>query len=89
MARGAAKESKLGALHEMTATILTEQLQWYRSQDPPEHVPAALLAQVLKFLKDNNISADADSPEMKRLQESFGSNVLGFPFQPKQAEMQG
>lgn len=75
----AASESTLGALHEMLAAKMIEQLK------VPEHVTPALLAAVAKFLKDNGIEANSDSPQMKKLREKVG-DVLKFPFDPSKQQ---
>lgn len=81
----AATLKELQELHRLLAKSLTNRI----SQDMEDDVPtdAATLGAAIKFLKDNNVSADpADKDDLKGLQEELanaarerkrrGSNVL-------------
>lgn len=62
----AAKESSLGELHERLAQLFLEDLM-----DPEKRTPA-LYAQIIKFLKDNGIEADADAnAALRALEEAL------------------
>lgn len=66
----AAKESKLGELHEFLAEQFMLEGMWYRENDIP--MPAADKAAMSKFLKDNNITCDpADRADLEALKEEF------------------
>lgn len=71
----AASEKKLGALHEAVADALTEQVKGYtqveinREGDEVEievKASPALLSAAIAFLKNNNITADAEDNEALR-----------------------
>lgn len=75
----AAKVDTLGELHELTATILKEELS--RARAAGEGISPQLLAQVIKFLKDNDITADEGNGELAKLKAAFaGDNI--YPFDP-------
>jgi hypothetical protein len=65
----AAKESVLSALHEMLAEMFIEDIRICREEGIP--MSASDKAVIVKFLKDNNISADISSEEMSRLTKEF------------------
>ena len=66
----AAKESKLGELHEFLAEQFMIEGMWYRENDIP--MPAADKAAMSKFLKDNNITCDpADRSDLEALKAEF------------------
>lgn len=72
----AADSSKLGALHAMLAECMMNELRWYSEQDPPMPVPAATMAAVAKFLKDNNITCDpTDAKDLEALREQFQAQL--------------
>jgi len=56
MAKNAASEDALGALHATVAKVLTQAIQG-------EEVTAATLSVAVAFLKNNNITADATHNE--------------------------
>jgi hypothetical protein len=66
-----ATDDLLDALHALAASTLIEQVNLYRNakdadgNPDPQPVPPALLAQVLKFLKDNGIDSPARAAEVK------------------------
>ena len=74
----AAKETRLGSLHELVAETFIRQLE------NPEAITPALLSAATKFLKDNGIEAELGDEQMEQLKESMG-NVTNFPFNPKTA----
>lgn len=53
MTRSKATEAKLGELHGLLADTLKDQIKKFTDANEP--VPPALLAQAIKFLKDNGI----------------------------------
>lgn len=57
MSAGRATESALDALHGLLSETLQGEIQGYRERG--EAVPPALLAQCIKFLKDNGIDSPA------------------------------
>lgn len=67
MAAGRGTETQFGDLHALVAESLIEQIQAWKEQrlvilDGEKHVkvfPPALLAQAIKFLKDNGIDQPA------------------------------
>ena len=72
----AASESTLGTLHEAVAEALTEQVKGYTViEDEVEKVvkpSPALLGAAIAFLKNNNITADAeDNAALRELGESL------------------
>ena len=72
----AANSDKLGALHAMLAECMMNELRWYSEQDPPMPVPAATMAAVAKFLKDNNITCDpTDVGDIEALREQFQAQL--------------
>lgn len=64
-----AKVSKLAALHEMLAETFMEDLRIARDEGIP--MAASDKAVIVKFLKDNNITADPDDTQMHALDEAF------------------
>lgn len=65
----AAAVSKLNELHELLAEVLIEDLKQSKAEGIP--LPAANLGVIVKFLKDNNISASIDAEDMKNLRDEF------------------
>lgn len=72
--KGAAK-SRLNRLHEMLADAMLEMLE------KPEELKGADLNVIRQFLKDNNIEATEDNPQVRKLREK-AADVLDFPFNP-------
>ena len=66
----AASETKLGALHEAVANALTEQVLGYEettdSGTKRVRPGPALLSAAIAYLKNNNITADAEDNEALR-----------------------
>lgn len=65
----AATKSRLSELHRMFTEALIEELQQAGKEEIP--LPAADKSVIAKFLKDNDITADADSTEMQELRDEF------------------
>ena len=63
---GAAKRSRLSELHRMFTEALIEE---------KVPLPAADKSVIAKFLKDNDITADADSEEMQDLRDEFDDEL--------------
>jgi len=63
----------LGELHALLASSLSDEVKRYQRENEP--IPPALLAQVIKFLKDNGIEAvEANGNPLEAL-----TGVLPFP----------
>lgn len=65
----AATKSRLSALHLMFTEALIEELKAAGEEKIP--LPAADKSVIAKFLKDNDITADADDESMKELNAEF------------------
>lgn len=91
MASGKATDSQFGDLHALVAESLIEQIQAWKAgrlvvQEGEEYVkvfPPALLAQAIKFLKDNGIDQPARSGNkvdtLKKAMPDFSDdNVVTF-----------
>lgn len=65
----AGKKSRLSDLHARFTEALIAELEEAQSENIP--LPAADKSVIVKFLKDNNITADADDVGMSRLREDF------------------
>ena len=65
----AATKSRLSELHRMFTEALIEELKQAGKEEIP--LPAADKSVIAKFLKDNDITADADSTEMQELRDKF------------------
>lgn len=82
MTENRASDDTVDTLHGMAAEILIEQLNLYRLNVNPETglpaplpVPPQLIAQVLKFLKDNGV----DSPRRaKAVQDALKGRLPSF-----------
>lgn len=78
-----ATSEQADALHALVATSLTAEIERYRAAGEP--LPPALLAQAIKFLKDNEVTAPAStSKRLDRLANALPSmddldNVISFP----------
>lgn len=70
---GAAKRSRLSELHRMFTEALIEELKQAHDEEVP--LPAADKSVIAKFLKDNDITADADSEEMQDLRDEFDDEL--------------
>lgn len=65
----AAKQSALSALHEALAEMFMEDIRICREEAIP--MAASDKAVIVKFLKDNNITADIDDSAMTQLKDEF------------------
>lgn len=65
----AASKSRLSELHRLFTEALIAELKEAGEQEVP--LPAADKSVIAKFLKDNDITADADSAEMQDLRDEF------------------
>ena len=70
---GAAKRSRLSELHRMLTEALIEEVRQSKEDGVP--LPAADKSVIAKFLKDNDITADADSEEMQGLRDEFDDEL--------------
>lgn len=70
---GAAKRSRLSELHKMFTEALIEEINQSKEDKVP--LPAADKSVIAKFLKDNDITADADSEEMQDLRDEFDDEL--------------
>ena len=70
---GAAKRSRLSELHRMFTEALIEEIKQSKEDEVP--LPAADKSVIAKFLKDNDITADADSEEMQDLRDEFDDEL--------------
>lgn len=95
MSKASAHKDKLTALHAAVADALAADLLSYtngsRDEEDPETgkvvkaaVPPQLYAQIIKFLKDNNIEASEDNPAMRALTAAF--NATQFPYNPNEVQ---
>lgn len=70
MAKGAATETLLGELHNLTAQEMISKIR--QAGETGEPLPSSFLAVVIKFLNDNGIKADAElSEDIKSLARSL------------------
>ena len=69
----AATKSRLSELHRMFTEALIEELRTCSKDEDGDFLPlpAADKSVIAKFLKDNDITADADSTEMQDLRDEF------------------
>ena len=65
----AAKQSALSALHEALAEMFLEDIRICREEGIP--MSSSDKGVIVKFLKDNNITADIDNADMQKLQDEF------------------
>lgn len=70
---GAGKRSRLSELHRMFTEALIEEINQSKEDKVP--LPAADKSVIAKFLKDNDITADADSEEMQDLRDEFDDEL--------------
>ena len=74
---GRGTDTALDSLHGLVALTLLEQIQAYKDgavrdgEGNKLPIPAALLAQALKFLSDNGIDAPAALPRMDTLKRAL------------------
>ena len=65
----AAKKSALETLHEMLTELFMEDIKICRSEGIP--MSASDKAVIVKFLKDNNITAEPDAEKVQELRSEF------------------
>lgn len=65
----AGKRSRLAALHAMFTEALIDEIEDAKKEGIP--LPAADKSVIAKFLKDNDITADADDESMNQLKDEF------------------
>lgn len=80
----AATKSRLSELHRMFTEALISELKQAGEEEIP--LPAADKSVIAKFLKDNEITADADSTEMQELRDEF-EDELAQKRQARAAEL--
>ena len=81
----AATKSRLSELHRMFTEALISELQQAGKEEIP--LPAADKSVIAKFLKDNEITADADSTEMQELRDAFDDDELAQKRRARAAEL--
>lgn len=69
----AATKSRLAELHRMFTEALITEIEEAKRDEVP--LPAADKSVIAKFLKDNDITADADSTEMQELRDEFQKDM--------------
>lgn len=69
----AAKQSELSSLHAALADMFLEDIRICREEGIP--MSASDKAVIVKFLKDNSITADVDSSEMDKLKHEFADEL--------------
>ncbi|WP_257542550.1 hypothetical protein [Sphingobium sp. CFD-1] len=65
----AAKQSALGLLHEALAEMFLEDIRICKEEGIP--MSSSDKGVIVKFLKDNNITADIDNEHMQSLKDEF------------------
>lgn len=65
----AAKQSALGMLHEALAEMFLEDIRICKEEGIP--MSSSDKGVIVKFLKDNNITADIDNEHMQTLKDEF------------------
>lgn len=65
----AAKQSALSQLHEALAEMFLEDIRICKEEGIP--MSSSDKGVIVKFLKDNNITADIDNSDMQKLQDEF------------------
>ena len=68
-----AKKSTLETLHEMLTELFIEDIKICRSEGIP--MSASDKAVIVKFLKDNNITAEPDAEKVQELREEFKDDL--------------
>ena len=71
----AGKRSRLAELHAMFTEALISELVEASQGDTPIPLPAADKSVIAKFLKDNDITADADDVAMQELRDTFADDL--------------
>ena len=65
----AAKQSKVSSLHDLLTELFIEDIKMCRAEGIP--MSASDKAVIVKFLKDNSVTADVDDESMKALRDEF------------------
>ena len=65
----AAKQSRLSELHEMLAELFIADIKICKDEGIP--MSASDKAVIVKFLKDNSVTADIDDDSMRQLRDEF------------------
>lgn len=81
----AASKGRLGDLHNFITEYFHKKLE--NAKDQGYDLSAAEEAVIVKFLKDNEISADADSVELDSLRASLNITTLDSIREKKQQEI--
>lgn len=81
----AASKGRLGELHNFITEYFHKKLE--TAKDGGYDLSAAEEAVIVKFLKDNEISADADSVELDSLRESLNITTLQSIREKKRQEI--
>lgn len=83
----AAKESRLSKLHEMIAELFIDDINMCREEGIP--MAASDKAVIVKFLKDNDITAVKDEDDMAKLEQEFSNltDELAARRQSKKADL--
>ena len=79
----AAKQSVLSELHLMLTELFMEDIRICRAEGIP--MSASDKAVIVKFLKDNSVTADVDDESMKALRDEFKDELAAR----RQAKAQG
>ena len=69
----AAKSSQLGTLHELITAMFINDIKMCQDEGIP--MSASDKAVIVKFLKDNDITAVIDDAKMKELNEEFADEL--------------
>lgn len=69
----AAKSSQLGTLHELITEMFINDIKMCKDEGIP--MSASDKAVIVKFLKDNDITAVIDDAKMKELNEEFADEL--------------
>jgi len=65
----AAKQSKVSSLHDLLTELFIEDIKMCRTEGIP--MSASDKAVIVKFLKDNNITAEPDAEKVQELRSEF------------------
>ena len=65
----AAKQSKVSSLHDLLTELFIEDIKMCRAEGIP--MSASDKAVIVKFLKDNNITAEPDAEKVQELRSEF------------------
>ena len=69
----AAKQSKVSSLHALLTELFIEDIKMCRAEGIP--MSASDKAVIVKFLKDNNITAEPDAEKVQELREEFKDDL--------------